>query len=76
MRKFLLNSTSLAPLALALMMPLPALAQSGGDGDYHAEEDEEIVVTGAIQVSRKDVLSGVAVLAGQDLAQSVRPSLG
>lgn len=76
MRKFLLNSTSLAPLALALMMPLPALAQSGGDGDYHAEEDEEIVVTGAIQVSRKDVLSGVAVLAGQDLTESVRPSLG
>lgn len=76
MRKNLLNTSSLAGLVLAIAVPLPALAQSTGEGDYHAEEDEEIVVTGAIQVSRKDVLSGVAVLAGQDLAQSVRPSLG
>lgn len=77
MRTVLLNSISLAPVALALAAPFPVLAQTAGGGvDYHAEEDEEIVVTGAIQVSRKDVLSGVAVLAGQDLSESLRPSLG
>lgn len=76
MRKTLLNTASLTSLVLALSLPLPALAQTATGGDYHAEEDEEIVVTGAIQVSRKDVLSGVAVLAGQDLTESVRPSLG
>jgi len=78
MRLTLLKSASIGSLIVALAAPLPALAQNaaGAGGDYHAEEDEEIVVTGAIQVSRKDVLSGVAVLAGQDLSESVRPSLG
>lgn len=76
MRNPLLNSASLTSLVLALALPLPALAQTSAESDYHAEEDEEIVVTGAIQISRKDVLSGVAVLAGQDLSESVRPSLG
>ena len=70
------NKASLTALVLALALPVPALAQTETNSDYHADEDEEIVVTGAIQISRKDVLSGVAVLAGQDLAESVRPSLG
>lgn len=76
MRNRSLNKASLTALVLALALPVPALAQTETNSDYHADEDEEIVVTGAIQISRKDVLSGVAVLAGQDLAESVRPSLG
>ncbi|MFN3515874.1 MAG: TonB-dependent receptor [Novosphingobium sp.] len=71
-----MNSASLTTLVLALALPLPALAQTSADSDYHAEEDQEIVVTGAIRVSRRDVLSGVAVVAGQDLQEAVRPSLG
>lgn len=78
MRRALRSTTSLATAILALSAPSLANAQDRyvAAADYHAEEDEEIVVTGALQISRKDVLSGVAVLAGEDLAQDLRPSLG
>jgi iron complex outermembrane recepter protein len=53
----------------------PVLAQDSRDS-YHSEADRDIVVTGARQVSRKDVLSGVAVLTSDELAVAMRSSLG
>ncbi len=67
---------SASVLAFALVQVLSTGAAQAEDTDYHAEPDVEIVVTGAVKVSRKDVLSGVAVLTGADLAENVRPSLG
>ena len=73
------SSASLIVLAL-MSAASPAAAQQANDhsgpNDYHAGEDETIVVTGAVAVSRKHVLSGVAVLSGTELDQALRPSLG
>ncbi|WP_088310791.1 TonB-dependent receptor [Novosphingobium sp. B 225] len=68
MRPSLLIST-----ALVSILAQPALAQ---EADYHTADDQEIVVTGALQVSRQDALSGVAVLRGENLTAAIRPSLG
>lgn len=73
MRTLLLTTTAL------LAFTVPAHAQDAAapqDSDYHAGNDAEIVVTGAVQVSRKDALSGVAVLKGEALTGAIRPSLG
>lgn len=53
----------------------PAAAQDEQDS-YHSGNDQDIVVTGALQVSRKDALSGVAVLTSDELASAMRSSLG
>ncbi len=53
----------------------PALAQDTQDS-YHSEDNQDIVVTGALRVSRQDALSGVAVLTSEELASAMRSSLG
>jgi iron complex outermembrane recepter protein len=53
----------------------PVLAQEVDDS-YHSEDDRDIVVTGALRVSRQDALSGVAVITSDELASAMRPSLG
>ncbi len=53
----------------------PVLAQDRDDS-YHSDADQDIVVTGALRVSRQDALSGVAVLSSQELASAMRSSLG
>lgn len=68
--KFPLLLASAATLAISA---LPAWAQEVED-DHHAPE--EIVVTGTLIRARQDVLSGVAVIQAQELAQAMRPSIG
>lgn len=53
----------------------PVLAQDEQDS-YHSEDNRDIVVTGALRVSRQDALSGVAVLTSEELASAMRSSLG
>ena len=43
--------------------------------DYHAPEGEEIVVTGFAR-RREDVLSGVAVVSGEELTRELRSTIG
>jgi iron complex outermembrane receptor protein len=60
-----------------------AEAQQGGAGapvarpgpDFHRQEDQDIVVTG-FRRNRGDILSGTSVLAGEDLARNMRPTIG
>ena len=47
-----------------------------GDRAVHPQRDSEIVVTGALQSSRLDALSGVAILQGNALDTAMRPSIG
>ena len=65
---------------IALASALPAHAQSGpSDAPQqhdHANDGGDIVVTGAIERSEKDVLSGTSVVTGTELARDLRPSLG
>ncbi|MDP3906081.1 TonB-dependent receptor [Novosphingobium sp.] len=75
--QFLLSTSLAAALASAAA---PAFAQAVDHDDaadvYHTHDDRDIVVTGAVQVSRKDVLSGVAVLRGEELTAALRSSIG
>ena len=80
-----------ATLALLLVAP-PAFAEdaipapsaavidaaAGADTkpDYHAPLPGEIVVTAPFQRDRRDLLSGVSVLQGAALTQSLRPTIG
>ena len=46
---------------------------------YHQQQENapnQIVVTGILQTNRQDTLSGVGVLAGTELTQAIRPSIG
>ncbi len=62
----------LASAATLAVTVSPAWAQA--EDDHHAPE--EIVVTGTLIRARQDVLSGVAVIQSQELAQALRPSIG
>lgn len=72
-------------LVIAMALPIAAQARDTTDSDsgsatsapdaYH-DHDPEIVVTGALPTARKDMLSGVAVVQGEELVQALRPSVG
>lgn len=71
-----ITKTMIALLASTALVT-PALAQEGEHQDeYHGVADADIVVTGAVKVSRKDALSGVAVLTNEALQAAIRPSIG
>lgn len=77
----MLNSRLLVSVcipALAFALPEPALAQAAAaeQDQYHAHDDNDIVVTATLPASRQDALSGVAVLRGEDLTGALRPSIG
>ncbi|WP_374531314.1 TonB-dependent receptor [Novosphingobium sp.] len=62
----------------ALILPMTAQAQEtpSDQEQYHAHDDNDIVVTATLPASRQDALSGVAVLRGEELTGSLRPSIG
>ncbi|HEU0309921.1 MAG TPA: TonB-dependent receptor [Sphingomicrobium sp.] len=76
------RSASLLALSIALL-PAPALAQAEATqvpattapADDHHDHEDEIVVTG-IRMKAGDVLGGLSVLDGEELAKELRPSLG
>jgi len=53
----------------------PHTSRIGEPGDLHAEESNDIVVTG-FQRPRGDVLSGTSVISGDELTRDLRPSIG
>lgn len=69
----ILAAVALAAPALAQDAAVPAPA---ADDDVHAPVSAQIVVTAPFQRDRLDILSGVSVLQGQELAQVVRPTIG
>ena len=60
---------------LAQVAPVPDDAPQR-DGEHRDAPDKEIVVTGVLQSSRLDALSGVAVVQGAQLVAATRPSIG
>ncbi len=55
----------------------PAWAdQAPSDQDSHAQTSSQIIVTAPFERNRQDVISGVSVLQGEALTQSLRPTLG
>jgi iron complex outermembrane receptor protein len=69
---------------LAFLAAAPALAEDAapppgsaiGQLEDHRAFAADIVVSAPIQRDRRDVLSGVSVLQGADLTQSLRPTIG
>lgn len=70
---------------IALAVAAPAAAQNGPSAGAvepapqqhdHANDPGDIVVTGTLERSERDVLSGTSVVAGAELAKDLRPSLG
>jgi iron complex outermembrane receptor protein len=74
-----LHAALIGGAALSLLAAAnPALAQDSDAQDDHRDVhlDDQIVVTGALRVSRVDALSSVAVLGEEALVSAVRPSIG
>ncbi len=63
----------IASVVLSIAITGPAAAQNHGD---HGEEASEIVVTGLLARNRSDLLSGTSVMAGDDLARELKPTIG
>jgi iron complex outermembrane recepter protein len=70
----LFTITTLVYCALAA----PAFAQDAAQSQHGDHEDagSEIIVTGVFARDRADLLSGTSVLASEDLARELRPTLG
>jgi len=76
----MLRSTVLAGSALfALALSQPALADdavdAGGD-KHHEQQSNDIVVTGVLQRTQADILSGTSVVTGEELTRDMRPTIG
>lgn len=69
----LLGAAAFSAPALAQQVPAPA---ADDQADNHAQTPPQIVVTAAFNRDRADIISGVSVLQGQELAQSIRPTIG
>jgi iron complex outermembrane receptor protein len=69
-----------ACLALAFSLSLPAFAQQAPDADdpssYHDQQPSDIVVTALLPRSKGDILSGTAVVTGEQLTRDMRPTIG
>ena len=71
-----ISSTAILAIAAALALPATAQANGADQTDYHASDDEEIVVTAMRRTSREDSISGVAIVRAEELAANARPGLG
>lgn len=70
-------SVALAPFLLVAAFPAAARAEGKADqADYHASQDNEIVVTALRRTSREDSISGVAIVQAEQLVANLRPGLG
>lgn len=68
---------SAAAMVYFTLIPQAWSQEAPADGsDHDGHVDEQIVVTGAMRVSRVDALSSVAVLGEEQLVSAIRPSLG
>ena len=61
-------------LASAVMVPQAWADEAPADG--HVQPSSQIVVTAPFQRDRLDILSGVSVVQGEELAQALRSTLG
>jgi len=58
-------------------IPAPkAAAADGSDQGTTGNTGNEIIVTGVLQTSEKDVLAGTSVVKGEELTRDIRPSIG
>ena len=65
-------------LATAAFAATPVAAQTRGPAAAPAPSDQnkDIVITGALQTSERDVLQGTSILSGEELTRQLRPTIG
>ena len=70
-------------LASAALVATPADAQTAANpaavsapASTDAVQSKDIVVTGALQTSERDVLQGTSIVSGQELTRELRPTIG
>ncbi len=63
-------------MALPFVLTAPAFAQTTPQHGDHDQVDGEIVVTAIYARNRADLLSGTSVLAADDLAREIKPTIG
>ena len=61
-------------LLTTALVTTPAIAQTSPDAND--QNNRDIVVTGALQTSERDVLQGTSILSGEELVRQLRPSIG
>ncbi len=76
MLRLLLVSTSLLGLSAPAAAAEEVATNTADATGYHAAPSVDIVVTAPYQRDRADLLSGVAVLQGEELTRSLRPTIG
>lgn len=74
-RSLILSGCSMALGAVSVPV-LAAEAADAAGSRYHDQPSSEIIVTAPFQRDRRDLLSGVSVLQGEKLTQSLRPTIG
>jgi len=67
--------------AFASEAPAPAPAStpdaaSAADADQASQNKGDIIITGVVDTSERDVLSGTSILKGEDLTRSLKPTIG
>jgi iron complex outermembrane receptor protein len=68
---------SAASAVVAQEQPKPTSSTAdASDRDDHPQTSSDIIVTAPFDRDRRDVLSGVSVLKGAELTQSIRPTIG
>ncbi len=77
MRYLLLPSAATLALASpAFAQTVPSDANAPRARSTTASQGDEIIVTGILQTSEKDVLAGTSVVSGEELTRDLRPSIG
>lgn len=69
----------LSAASIALAIPAAAYAapdQPAADADPQNSQGNEIVVTGVLKQSEKDVLGGTSIVSGEELTRDLKPSIG
>ena len=60
----------------AALLAVPAFAQSAGPANAEPDARRDIIVTGVVETSERDVLQGTSVIAGEELTRNLRPTIG
>ena len=63
-------------LAGAALATTPAAAQSTPPRAPATDQSKDIVITGALETSERDVLQGTSVITGEELTRELRPTIG
>ncbi|HEX8420385.1 MAG TPA: TonB-dependent receptor [Sphingomonas sp.] len=60
----------------AALFAVPTFAQSTAPGNADPDSRRDIIVTGVVETSERDVLQGTSVISGAELTRNLRPTIG